>query len=285
MKARRCDRTLKHEPEAAGDTAPVTSPLIGCYTYAEFLGCALGFYPIMALSHLRHRGEPTQRVPGQWMRRFGRVTSRLTPVWQFSVDGEPPEDILRRGYVVIANHESTADPFLLSFLPWDMRWVAKEEIFKLPLLGGLMRFCGDIPLKRGCRESVERMIAECEKTLRAGLPVMIFPEGTRSPDGNMLPFKNGAFDLAIAAQVPVLPVALAGTRNCRPKGSKWFGQARAHARVLEPIATEGLGPADLESLKQRARERIERALPAVREHVGQAATPRPAHPAADHAQL
>ncbi len=247
----------------------MTNPALGLYTYAEFLGCAVAFWPMMAASHLRHRSEPTQRLPGRWMRRFGRTTSRLTPVWKFSVDGTPPADVLTRGYVVIANHESTADPFLLSFLPWDMRWVAKEEIFKLPLLGGLMRFCGDIPVKRGSRESVEAMMAECENTLRHGLPVMIFPEGTRSPDGNMLPFKNGAFDLALATGAPILPVALAGTRNCRPKGSKWFGHARAHARVLEPIPTAGLLPSDLETLKAQARTRIEQALPAVRELVGQ----------------
>lgn len=198
------------------------------------------------------------------MRRFGRTTSALTPVWRFSVDGQPPADILERGYVVVANHESTADPFLLSWLPWDMRWVAKEEIFKLPLLGQMMHLSGDIPLRRGERESVEKMMAECRRTLEHGLPVMMFPEGTRSPDGQLLPFKDGAFALAIAAGVPVLPVALAGTRNCRPKGSKWFGHARAHARVLPPIDSAGLSPGDVAILREQAREAIAAALPDVR---------------------
>ena len=202
---------------------------MGIYTYAEFFSCAVGFLPCMALSQLRHRADCTRRIQGRWMRRFGRTSSRLTPVWRFSTDGAPPPDIFERGYVVVSNHESTADPFLLSFLPWDMRWVAKEEIFKLPLLGWLMHLSGDIPLKRGQRESVKTMMAECQKTLRAGMPVMMFPEGTRSPDGKLLPFKDGAFRLAIEAEVPILPVAIAGTRTCRPKGSLWFGQSRAHA--------------------------------------------------------
>lgn len=246
----------------------MTSVTLGVYSYAEFLGAALAFLPVMGASHARHRGDPTQRIPGRWMRRFGRVTSSLTPVWQFSVDGLAPPDILSRGYVVVANHESTADPFLLSWLPWDMRWIAKDELFHLPIVGPLMRFGGDIPLKRGERDSVERMLAECRRTLDAGMPIMMFPEGTRSPDGHLLPFKTGAFQLAIEAQVPVLPIALAGTRNCRPKGSKWFGRARAHARVLEPISTRGLGPADVERLRDQARQRIDDALPAVRQLVG-----------------
>jgi 1-acyl-sn-glycerol-3-phosphate acyltransferase len=202
------------------------------------------------------------------MRRFGRTTSSLSPVWSFSVDGEAPRDVLSRGYVVVANHESTADPFLLSFLPWDMRWIAKEEIFRLPLIGWLMRCSGDISLKRGDRGSVVPMMDECRSTLRAGCPVMIFPEGTRSPDGNLLPFKDGAFQLAIEAGVPILPVVIAGTRNCRPKGSKWFGKARAHARVLAPISTEGLTLSDVAMLRERTRDTMRQALPEVRSLVG-----------------
>jgi 1-acyl-sn-glycerol-3-phosphate acyltransferase len=251
----------------------MTGVLLGAYTYAEFLGTALAFLPVMGVSHLRHRGDPTQRAPGRWMRRFGRCTSALTPVWRFSVDGEPPPDILQNAYVVVANHESTADPFLLSWLPWDMRWIAKEELFHLPLVGPMMHFGGDIRLTRGVRESVERMLSECRSTLGAGMPIMMFPEGTRSPDGRMLPFKNGAFQLAVEAQVPVLPVALAGTRNCRPKGSIWFGRARAHARVLQPIPTRGLGPADVEGLRDEARRRIADALPDLCELVGVARPP------------
>ena len=67
------------------------------------------------------------------MRRLGRTTSRLTPLWKFEVEGERPADIDTRPYVVVANHESQADPFLLSFLPFDMRWVAKQELFEPPV--------------------------------------------------------------------------------------------------------------------------------------------------------
>ncbi|MCA9584069.1 MAG: 1-acyl-sn-glycerol-3-phosphate acyltransferase [Myxococcales bacterium] len=237
---------------------------LGLYTYAEFAACAAAFLPVMGVAWHTHRDDPAQRVPGQWMRRFGRTTARLSSMWKFTVEGTPPADIATRPYVVVANHESQADPFLLSFLPWDMRWVAKEELFELPVLGRMMKYGGDIPLRRGARESVVEMMAECRRTLDHGVSVMMFPEGTRSKDANLLPFKPGAFSLAIEAKVPVLPVALAGTHACRPKGSKWFGKASAIARVLEPLSTEGLGPEDAAALADRARSRIAEALPDLR---------------------
>ncbi len=223
------------------------------YAYAEFLGCALGFLPPMAASALLHRGDPTHRLPGRWMRRFGRTSSRLSLTWDFSWDGTPPDDILRRAYVVVSNHESNADPFLISHLPWDMRWIAKEEIFKLPLIGLLMRASGDIKLRRGDRSSISEMMKACRATLDAGLPIMMFPEGTRSKDGTLLPFKDGAFELAIQAGVPILPLALTGTRDCMRKGAMAIGKARGKVRVLPAIDTRGMTRADVGSLRDRTR--------------------------------
>lgn len=242
--------------------------LLGLYTYAEFGLFTMVFLPTMGIAWALHRGDPVQRVPGRWMRRYGRVTSDCTPLWKFTVEGAPPADIHEKPYVVISNHESTADPFLLAHLPWDMRWIGKDEINKLPVLGWIMKFGGDLSVKRGDGESVRRMLKEALATLQRGMPIMIFPEGTRSPDGNLLPFKDGAFHLAIAAQCPVLPVAIAGTKDCRPKGSKWFGEARAAARVLAPIPTKGMTEADLPRLKELAREAIAAALPDLRSRTG-----------------
>lgn len=237
---------------------------VGLYTYLEFGVTLVAFLPAMAVAHRLHRDDPTQRIPGRWMRRFGRTTSRLTPLWRFSIEGTPPADIDRKAYVVVANHESTADPFLLSWLPWDMRWVAKEELFKPPLTGWAMRWGGDIPLRRGDAESVREMMAECERAVRGGISVMMFPEGTRSKTGEMLPFKAGAFQLAIRTGAPVLPVVVAGTRRMRPKGSIWFGKACACAKVLPPIETSGLGEADTERLAAEARLAIAAELPELR---------------------
>jgi 1-acyl-sn-glycerol-3-phosphate acyltransferase len=97
---------------------------------------------------------------------------------------------------------------------------------------------------------------------------MMFPEGTRSPDGNLLPFKDGAFGLALRAKVPVLPVAIAGTREMRPKHSKWFGRANACAKILEPIPTTGMTLDDLPLLRERSRDAINAALPDLRARYG-----------------
>lgn len=240
------------------------SAVVATYTYAEFLALGIGFLPIMAVSRLRHRADPTRRKPGRWMRRFGKLSSQATPLWRFRVEGTPPPDIDRRAYVVISNHESNADPFLLSHLPWDMRWIAKEELFRQPLTGWLLWLGGDIPLRRGEKDSVVSMLEECRRTLRAGMSLMIFPEGTRSKDGTLLPFKDGAFQLALECGVPVLPLALSGTKDCMQKGSFLLHQADATVRVLEPVDTSGMSLEDLPRLKQICRERIAAGVAALR---------------------
>jgi 1-acyl-sn-glycerol-3-phosphate acyltransferase len=255
--------------------------LLGVYTYAEFFLFTVLFLPMMGGVTLFHSEDPGRRVRGRWMRRFGRVTSSLTPLWRFSVEGKPPPDVGERPYMVVSNHESTSDPFLLSWLPFDMRFIAKEELFRLPLLGWMMKFGGDIPLRRGDRDSVQRMREECRRTLDAGVPLLMFPEGTRSPDGQLLPFKDGAFQIAIEAQVPVLPVALAGTRQCRPKGSLWFGDARARVRILEPIPTRGMTLEDVPRLREEVRVRIAAAVQQLRAELGHAAPLTPSAPAAE----
>jgi 1-acyl-sn-glycerol-3-phosphate acyltransferase len=112
---------------------------------------------------------------------------------------------------------------------------------------------------------------ECERALAGGISVMLFPEGTRSSDGSLLPFKDGAFSLAIRAQVPILPIALTGTREMRPKHSMWFGKARARARILQPIPTRGLGLSDVAQLRDGARDAIQAALPSLRDRTSRTA--------------
>lgn len=242
-------------------------PFALAFTYAEFLASAVLFVPVLGIARLSARGDPTHRVAGHWLRNFGKLTVRLTPLWDFSIEGEAPADIAHRAYVVVSNHESNADPFLLSGLPWDMRWISKEELFELPLLGTLMRLGGDIALRRGDANSVRDMMAECRATLERGLSVMIFPEGTRSRDGSLGAFKDGAFRLAIEAQVPLLPVALAGTRDCLPRGSGALGEARAVARVLTPIDTRGLTLDDVATLRERVRAQIGEAVGSLHEQL------------------
>src|SRR5215210_1017611 len=171
----------------------------------------------------------------------------LTRLWRFETEGRPPEGP-RKPYVVVSNHESYADIFLVSHFPWEMKWLAKHTIFQIPVMGWMMRMALDVPVRRGQRESALAALAECRDRLARRVSVMIFPEGTRSKTEDLLPFKDGAFQLAIESRVPILPIAVAGTRDCMAKGSFAFRRAHAKARVLSPIPTEGLTLSDLAAL-------------------------------------
>ncbi len=123
-------------------------------------------------------------------------------------------------------------------------------------MGWLMHLAGDVPVKRGSGTSAIEAIARCREILSQRVSVMIFPEGTRSPTAELLPFKDGAFRLAIDAGVPILPLALHGTGNALPKHDWRFGRSTAVVEVLEPVETTGLTPADVPALKDKVRIRI-----------------------------
>ncbi|WP_394834928.1 1-acyl-sn-glycerol-3-phosphate acyltransferase [Pendulispora rubella] len=233
---------------------------LGIYTHMEFGACVTAFLPIIAASHFRHRHDPTLRMPARWAQRVGRASSALTPLWDFTIEGNGPPDISNKPYVVVANHESQADPFLLSCLPWDMRWVVKEELFKIPVVGWAMSLGGEIPLRRGDGHSVRTMLAECERAIEAGISVMIFPEGTLTKSRDTLAFRDGAFDLAIRTKAPVLPVVVAGTDSMLPRHSFWIGRGRAAARILPPIPTAHMTAGDIGTLRDGTRDAMMAAL-------------------------
>jgi 1-acyl-sn-glycerol-3-phosphate acyltransferase len=119
-----------------------------------------------------------------------------------------------------------------------------------------MRLAGDIPVKRGEGRSAVEALRACRKVLADRVSVMIFPEGTRSATGDMLPFKDGAFRLAVDTGVPILPLALTGTGPALPKRGFLLGRSVAEVRVLEPIETEGLTTKDVPALRDDVRSRI-----------------------------
>jgi 1-acyl-sn-glycerol-3-phosphate acyltransferase len=125
-------------------------------------------------------------------------------------------------------------------------------------MGWMMWLAGDIPVKRGFGPSAVEAMERCRDALRKRVSVMIFPEGTRSKTAELLPFKDGAFRLAIEAGVPILPLALWGTGTALPKHGWRFGRSAAEVRVLEPVETAGLTLADVPDLKARVRDIIVR---------------------------
>jgi 1-acyl-sn-glycerol-3-phosphate acyltransferase len=199
--------------------------------------------------------DPGRYAAGRWFRRAAVAVVKLIPFWDFRTEGVVIEDP-RRPYVAVSNHESYADIFLLSHLPWEMKWLAKEGIFRIPVMGWMMRMAGDIEVHRGDPRSRARALEDVRDRLSKGVSVMIMPEGTRSPHADLLPFRDGAFRVAVELGLPILPIAVAGTRNAMAKDSMRFNRARAIARVLEPVETDGLTETDVPALRDRVRSMI-----------------------------
>ena len=219
----------------------------------------LGLSLLLALPFIAFLGIvawPVDRINyfgGRFFRLAGTLPTRLTPRWRFEVRGVAPANP-RHPYVVVCNHESFADILLLSRLPWEMKWLSKVEIMRLPVVGWGMWLVRDIGVKRGRGGSVREAMVVCADRLRNKVSVMIFPEGTRSPTRDLLPFKDGAFRLAVEAGVPILPLVLSGTRDAIARHDWRINPAHAVVEILEPEPTEGV--TDIKALKERVQERI-----------------------------
>lgn len=128
--------------------------------------------------------------------------------------------LLESPQVFMANHQSDFDIFIvLAFVPGQFRWIAKKELFRVPIFGPAMRRAGYIEIDRQHHEKAVQSIAEAARKIREGKSVMTFPEGTRSKDGTIKPFKQGVFHLAIQSGVPITPISIIGSGSIMPKRS------------------------------------------------------------------
>lgn len=238
----------------------VVGTVLSVWSWLVLGVCVALWLPLMAIVRVVTAPFDKGRYwTGFLFRKLAVVHQTLNPLWKFRVTGDLPDDP-RRPYVVVSNHESFVDILLISHLPWEMKWLSKVEMFKIPVVGWLMRLAGDVPLRRGERASVTEALAACRDRLDQRVSVMIFPEGTRSVSGEMAAFKDGAFQLAIEAGVPVLPVAVHGTRTALRKHDWRLGRSTAQVRVLAPISTDGMTLDDVADLRERARAEIVEAL-------------------------
>jgi 1-acyl-sn-glycerol-3-phosphate acyltransferase len=203
-------------------------------------------------------------------RRVGRLfhssavaAGNLTPFWTFRIEGAEAIDS-RRPHVFVANHSSFTDVFLVARLPWEMKWLSKKAIFSIPLLGWQLRVAGDVPIVRGDRESARQAMEKMRRILENGVSVILFPEGTRSVDGTLGQFRDGAFRLAIEAGVDVVPLAISGAAQSLPKRSFVFRPSTAMLRVLPPVSTAGLSPGDARRLGSTVRALIDQAIQSAR---------------------
>ncbi len=223
------------------------------WTSVAFL--ILLWLPLLAVIRLFDRDEVHYRT-GRWFRRLGVAMTKVNPLWRLSVTGHPiPKE--RQPFVVVSNHQSLADIPLISHLPWEMKWVGKIELFRLPIVGWMMTLAGDIPVERKDPRSGARALIQASRYLERRCPVMFFPEGTRSPDGRVGRFSDGAFHLAIRTGAPVLPIIVEGSRNALPKHSWLFGAPQdIRVHVLDPVPSDSVPAGDVAALRDLVRQRI-----------------------------
>lgn len=157
------------------------------------------------------------------------------PRWKLEVRGR--DTFKRAGTAVLcANHTSQVDILAISSLHGQWRWVSKREMFFFPFLGWAMWAIGTPSVRRGDKESGQKMLAHCRRWLDRGVSILIFPEGTRSKDGELQSFKPGAFKLALEAGRPIVPLVVVGASDALPKrGADMSRRARVVVSVLEAI--------------------------------------------------
>jgi len=196
---------------------------------------------------------------GRWQHAFARLWSWLiltTSGIRTRVEGI--ENVLpETAAIYCANHQSAMDiPVLFVNLPVQFRFVAKRSLFKLPFLGWHLMRSGHIPVDRGRPRDAVRSLDDAAEKIRAGSSVVLFPEGHRSRDGKMLPFRSGSFYLAIRSGVPVVPITLNGTRAVLKPDTYHVRAGQTEMIVHPPIPTSTLTREDVEALSAKVRAQI-----------------------------
>ena len=184
---------------------------------------------------------------------WASLYSWLNPAWRVHTEGR---EKIRPGatYVMVANHQSFLDILVLFRLFVHFKWVSKIEMFRIPLIGWNMALNRYVKLRRGDRASVIRMMDACEQTLAAGNSIMMFPEGTRSPDGHLRAFKPGAFELALRTRTPLLPIVIEGTARALPKrGFVLQGRHAIRIHVLDEIPYAAFARTPVDALTDEVR--------------------------------
>lgn len=205
--------------------------------------------------------DPYKKLPNKTLYLLAFFVMKINPGWSITIEGE--ENYTgQEPTVFVGNHQSFLDLPLVYLLPWKMKWVAKKELFQIPILGWLVWITGHLSVDRSKRTSITRL-DNLVQPLNDNVPVMIFPEGTRSPNGELRRFKSGAFMLAKRNGFMLQPMVLNGGHRALPSNS-WKLKLRQHFHlsVLEPIDPNNFQ--SIEELKNHVYKKIERELARIR---------------------
>jgi len=185
---------------------------------------------------------------------WASLYSWMLPAWKVRIEGR--ENVRKNvAYMVVSNHQSQLDILIAFRLFFHFKWVSKIEMFRFPLIGWNMVLNRYVKLKRGDRESIAQMLKECEVHLDEGSTIFMFPEGTRSPDGEIKAFKLGAFQLAHKKKVPILPIVISGTSKALPKYTINFtGVQKLYIKIFKEIPYAAFKDLSVEETAEMVRQ-------------------------------
>ena len=222
--------------------------------WAFFAGWSLFWMSAAILCGIVPPRDPN--VPLSWARRFwgpGLIwMTRCTLVQHPGFVPKPGDP-----YIYVMNHQSMFD-IVVAFvlIPFNFRFIAKKSLKPIPFLGWYMTVTGMVFIDRKNRRAAMRSLNEAYEKIRRGISIFVYPEGTRSADGRILPFKKGAFVMAIQAGVPIVPLAIDGGQRVLGRDSVHIGKATVHFKAGEPIPTAGLTLADRDALVKKVRDSL-----------------------------
>ena len=191
---------------------------------------------------------------------WGVTSIFINPNWRLKIKGR--KNIKWKGtYVIVANHQSYFDVMVLYTLLRPYKYLAKDSLKKVPVIGLGMALNQYIFVKREDRKSRAYALRKCKEWLENGVSIAIFPEGTRSPNGQLQPFHTGAFRMAIEAGVPIVPVVIKGTRGILPKHSFLLGgKTEIQVLVQDPVPTKDYNISQAKELKQKVHDQMNQEL-------------------------
>lgn len=208
--------------------------------------------------------QRSRRIVHELSRILVRIFFFIPPMWRHRVIGREHIDP-HKPYVIVINHRAMTDIPTLYFLPLNFRWVSKREVFKLPFFGQFLSIHGDICINRGhATEAMEQLIHKGKMWLGRGVSIAIFPEGTRSKDGEIHRFKAGAFTLAREAGVEILPVVMEGTNTIIRPNRLFNWRNRITLRVLPPVSAAHIEEIGVKEVALEIHDRMAEALAEIR---------------------
>lgn len=221
---------------------PVVTAIITVYVWLVFLITILPFFAVYLLIRIITTPFDKRLI---YCHYFAGIWAGfyilINPLWKVTIENRFRME-KGQSYIILANHQSLLDALAVYQLHFPFRWIAKQELFRIPVVGWVLFLNRYIPVIRGDKISKDKMIRRAVRSLNEGISILIFPEGTRSADGNLASFREGAFNIALESKALMLPVIIDGTYDALPKNGFLFrGKQHIVVKVLDPVKPEEYG--------------------------------------------